>query len=64
VYGADSIQIVLSDQTSVQAQVVGVDPDHDLAVLRIRTSMDQLLPIDVGNSQGLQVGQKFKPMPL
>lgn len=58
VYGADTIQIVLSDQTSVQAQVVGVDPDHDLAVLRIRTPMNQLQPIDVGNSQGLQVGQK------
>jgi S1-C subfamily serine protease len=58
VYGADSIQVVLSDQTSVQAQVVGIDPDHDLAVLRIHTSKDHLFPIDVGNSQGLQVGQK------
>ncbi len=58
VYGADSIQIVLSDQTSLQAQVIGVDPDHDLAVLRIRTSKDHLFPIEVGNSQGLQVGQK------
>lgn len=58
VYGADSIQIVLSDQTSLQAQVIGVDPDHDLAVLRIHTSKDHLFPIDVGNSQGLQVGQK------
>lgn len=58
VYGADSIQVVLSDQTSFQAKVVGFDPDHDLAVLRISTSKKQLAPIDVGNSQGLRVGQK------
>jgi len=58
VYGADSIQVVLSDQSSYEAQVVGLDPDHDLAVLRIRTSQEQLVPIEVGDSHGLRVGQK------
>jgi protease Do-like 1, chloroplastic len=58
VYGADSIEVVLSDQSTHQAQVVGLDPDHDLAVLRIRTAKEQLIPINIGNSQGLRVGQK------
>ena len=58
VYGADSIQVVLSDQSSHEAQVVGLDPDHDLAVLRIHISAEQLTPIEIGNSQGLRVGQK------
>ncbi|MDA1304807.1 MAG: trypsin-like peptidase domain-containing protein [Nitrospirae bacterium] len=58
VYGANSIEVILSDQSSYQAQVVGVDPDHDLAVLRIKNTKDPLMPIDIGNSQGLRVGQK------
>ena len=58
VYGADSIQVVLSDHSSFPAQVVGLDPDHDLAVLRIRTSTEQLRPIKIGDSYELRVGQK------
>lgn len=58
VYGADSIEVVLADQTSYQAQIVGVDPDHDLAVLRIRAPREQLTPIEIGDSQNLRVGQK------
>ena len=31
IYGADSIQVVLDDQSTHDARVIGVDPDHDLA---------------------------------
>ena len=58
VYGANSIQVVLSDQSSHQAQIIGLDPDHDLAVLQIRATDKSLPPIQVGNSQDLHVGQK------
>ncbi len=58
VYGANSIQVVLSDQSSHQAKVIGLDPDHDLAVLQIRTTDKNLSPIEVGKSQDLRVGQK------
>ena len=58
VYGADSIQVVLSDQSSHQAKVIGLDPDHDLAVLQIRTTDKNLSPIEIGKSQDLRVGQK------
>jgi len=58
VYGADSIQVILSDQSFHQAQVIGLDPDHDLAVLKIHKTDKTLSPIQVGNSQDLHVGQK------
>ena len=58
VYGADSIQVVLDDQSTYDARVIGVDPDHDLAVLQINASQKQLHPLDIGNSQNLQVGQQ------
>jgi S1-C subfamily serine protease len=58
VYGADSIQVVLDDQSTHDARVIGVDPDHDLAVLQITASKKQLHPLDLGNSQNLRVGQQ------
>lgn len=58
VYGADAIQVVLDDQSSYDAKVVGVDPDHDLAVLRIKAPRHKLVPVSVGSSQDLQVGQQ------
>ena len=45
VYGADSIQVVLDDQSTYDARVIGVDPDHDLAVLQINAAKKQLHPL-------------------
>ena len=58
VYGADSIQVILDDQSTHDARVIGVDPDHDLAVLQINAKKKQLHPLDIGNSQDLRVGQQ------
>jgi len=58
IYGADSIQVVLDDQSTHDARVVGVDPDHDLAVLQITRATNKLTPLDVGSSQDLRVGQR------
>ena len=58
IYGADSIQVVLDDQSTHDARVIGVDPDHDLAVLQVTGTPGTLSPLDVGNSQGLRVGQR------
>ena len=58
VYRADSIQVVLDDQSTHDARVIGVDPDHDLAVLHIKADKKQLHPLDIGNSQILRVGQR------
>jgi len=58
IYGADAITVTLADRTQYRARVVGVDPDHDLAVLQIRAPTEALVPITVGTSRDLKVGQK------
>jgi S1-C subfamily serine protease len=50
--------VTLSDHTTYNAQLVGVSPDNDLAVIRIRAPKEKLPPIRVGTSGDLQVGQK------
>jgi len=42
---------------AMDAVVVGVEPEKDLAVLRIEKGMGLPRPIDVGTSSDLQVGQ-------
>ncbi len=58
IYGASSIKVTLSDRSEYQAKVVGVDPDHDLAVLQIQAPENQLEPLAIGTSHDLRVGQK------
>lgn len=58
VYGADSIQVVLDDQSTHDARVIGLDPDHDLAVLQINAEKQHLNPLDIGDSTNLLVGQQ------
>ena len=52
--GADEIEVVLNDNRTARGQVIGSDPDTDLAVLKI--ALDRLPVITVGNSDALQVG--------
>jgi Do/DeqQ family serine protease len=52
--GADAIQVGLRDGRTAAAEVVGTDPDTDLAVLKIK--LKKLPVITVGNSTRLQVG--------
>ena len=58
IYEADAITVTLADQVEYKAKVVGVDPDHDIAVLQIHAPEDALQPVTIGNSQSLRVGQK------
>lgn len=54
VEGAGEIDVRLSDGREVRAQVVGTDPETDLAVLRIQ--LDKLPVITLGRTQDLHVG--------
>ncbi|MFN2339194.1 MAG: Do family serine endopeptidase [Gammaproteobacteria bacterium] len=54
VSGADEIQIMLRDGRSAQAQVVGVDPDTDLAVLRV--DLENLPAMTIGASEQMRIG--------
>jgi S1-C subfamily serine protease len=56
VHGADEIAVRLNDDTRFGADLVGSDPDSDLAVLRIGSSA--ALPyVEFGDSAALRVGQ-------
>jgi S1-C subfamily serine protease len=58
VYGANTINVVMGDREEYRVKVVGVDPDHDLAVLKIQAGKEALVPVIVGSSSNLRVGQK------
>ncbi|WP_018873088.1 S1C family serine protease [Thioalkalivibrio sp. ALJ16] len=51
---ADAIAVMLPDGTAHPAEIIGIDPDTDLAVLRVRRP--DLAVATVGRSSDLQVG--------
>ncbi len=53
---AESISVVLKDEREFKAQIVGVDPDSDLAVLKIGNQED-LPAIEMGRSEDLMIGE-------
>ena len=56
--GAESLEVTLSDGSTEPAEVVGVDPSNDVAVVRVAVSAEKLVPLALGDSSGLRVGQK------
>jgi serine protease DegQ len=54
VEGADDIEVILNDTRKAKAQVIGTDPETDLAILKIE--LDKLPVIVLGSSDTAQVG--------
>ncbi|MFK7952116.1 MAG: Do family serine endopeptidase [Ekhidna sp.] len=52
---ADEIEIVLNDNRSYEADVIGVDENTDLAVIKINA--DNLPAVNYGNSEAINVGE-------
>lgn len=52
--GGVDITVYLADQRIVQAEIIGVDPTTDLALLKI--DANDLLPIDWGDSDNTEIG--------
>jgi S1-C subfamily serine protease len=57
VQGASAVQVILSDRSTYDAKTVWTYPDKDLAVLSINAPKDKLVPIPLGSSHDLKVGQ-------
>ncbi len=55
VHNAIRIEVTLTDGRRFHAESVGDDPDTDLAVIRINGN--QLVPVRLGDSQSIRVGQ-------
>ncbi len=55
---ADRVSVTLSDRSEWEAEKVGEAPNKDLAVLRIKAPRERLVPLTIGRSGDLQVGQQ------
>jgi len=58
VEGAQSIEVVLGDQSRFPAKFVGADQRNDVALLKIEPKGKHLAALSLGDSGSLQVGQK------
>lgn len=56
--GADTIWVTFSDGSLRKAEVLGSDPFSDLAVLRVENLPPGAVPLELGDSDALQVGQR------
>jgi S1-C subfamily serine protease len=54
----DRASVTLNDNSTYAAKIVGIAPDKDIAVLRIDAPPQKLLPLPIGQSSMLKVGQK------
>ena len=58
VRGGDRASVTLNDGSTYAATIIGTAPDKDLAVLHIDAPPQKLLPLPIGQSAQLRVGQK------
>jgi S1-C subfamily serine protease len=56
--GAQSIEVVLGDQSRYPAKYIGADQRNDVALLKIDPKGKHLVALSLGDSSSLQVGQK------
>ena len=58
VAGSAEILVTFSDGAVLPAEVVGTDPDSDLAVIRVDPKLVTLVPVDQGMIEEVQVGER------
>ncbi len=56
--GANRITVTFSDGISYTAKVIGRDPFTDLAVIKVEREKDRLIPLVLGSSSTLRVGEE------
>ena len=55
--GADIVTVNFYNTFEAYAEVVGVDPDSDLAILRVADLPEDVYPLSLGDSDNVQVGE-------
>ena len=55
--GIDQLEVHFSSGLKVYGQVIGSDMDSDLAVIKVDVDPDQLVPLTLGDSNLIKVGQ-------
>ena len=53
--GADKLEVLLNDNSTYEAKVIGTDEATDLALIKI--DAEKLTPITFGNSEDLKIGE-------
>lgn len=59
---AERLTVTFYDDTSVPATIVGRDPDSDLAVIKVDAKGLDLVPVELGDSDTVKVGQQVVAM--
>ncbi len=58
VSGADALTVTFADGIELPAELVGADPDSDLAVIKVDPTHVQLAPVERGKLEEVVVGQR------
>ncbi|MFW5691841.1 MAG: S1C family serine protease [Chloroflexota bacterium] len=58
VQDASEIIVNFFDGTLTRADIVGLDPDSDLAVIRVDLPEDRLFPVTFGDVEALEIGER------
>ncbi len=56
--GATDLEVDFASGLKVRADVIATDLDSDLAVIKVNAPADELIPLSMGDSDQLQVGQQ------
>jgi putative serine protease PepD len=58
VHGAETIEVILGDQSHYKAKYIGADTRNDIALIQIDPRGHKLVPLKLGDSRNLLVGQR------
>jgi 2-alkenal reductase len=58
VEGADALSVTFPDGVELPAELIGRDPDSDLAVVKVDPSLVQLVPAERGRLDEVEVGER------
>ena len=59
VAGSDIVTVTFDEGEAVPAEVIGIHPRNDIAVLKVNVDAKRLFPVTIGDSKTLRVGQKI-----